>query len=96
MAPFILPGDVVNSMAGCSLACKHIFGLICVDGSQVADSKRCALQAGVKFIIFSTLETMPPDVMADLPKLKDGPTVPHFQSKAMAQVYDILAYASQQ
>ena len=51
------------------------------------------MQASVKFIIFSTLETMPPDVQAVLPKLKDGCTVPHFQSKAKAkaQVNDITA-----
>jgi len=49
------------------------------------------MQACVKFIIFSTLETMPPDVQAVLPKLKDGCTVPHFQSKAKAQVNDITA-----
>ena len=44
------------------------------------------LQAGVKFVVFSTLEDLPQDVKSALPKLDDGYTVPHFEAKANIKV----------
>ena len=49
------------------------------------------MQAGVKFVVFSTLETMPEDVKAMLPEIESGYTVPHFESKARAQVRSTAA-----
>ena len=46
-----------------------------------------ALQAGVSFIVFSTLEHLPQDVQDGLPKLHDGMVIPHFQSKASIEDY---------
>ena len=45
-----------------------------------------AMQAGVKFVVFSTLEDLPEDVKSALPRLEDGYTVPHFEAKANVQV----------
>ena len=44
------------------------------------------LQAGVKFVVFSTLEDMPQDVKSALPEIEPGYTVPHFEAKARVQV----------
>ena len=45
------------------------------------------LQAGVKFVVLSTLEDLPQDVKSALPKLDDGYTVPHFEAKADIKVW---------
>ena len=44
-------------------------------------------QAGIKFVIFSTLEAMPKDVKAALPEIEPGYTVPHFDAKARVLVH---------
>ena len=44
------------------------------------------MQAGVKFVVFSTLEDFPQDVKSALPGLDDGYTVPHFEAKAKVYV----------
>ncbi|CAK0786873.1 hypothetical protein CVIRNUC_010087 [Coccomyxa viridis] len=46
-----------------------------------------AKEAGVKFVVFSTLEDLPQDVKSALPKLDDGYTVPHFEAKANIKEY---------
>ena len=51
------------------------------------------MQAGVKFVVFSTLETIPKDVKAKLPEIEAGYTVPHFESKARVQVRPVQHHA---
>ena len=45
------------------------------------------MQAGISFIVLSTLEHLAPEVMDALPKLHDGNVIPHFQSKAAIEDY---------
>ncbi|CAL5222491.1 g4865 [Coccomyxa viridis] len=54
---------------------------------QGKNAIHAAKEAGVKFVVFSTLETMPKDVKATLPEIEPGYTVPHFESKARVQAY---------
>ena len=46
----------------------------------------CCMQAGIKLIIFSTLEPLPSDVKQALPKVHGDMVVPHFESKALIEV----------
>lgn len=39
------------------------------------------IQAGVGFVVFSYLEQPPKDVKDGLPRLDDGRTIAHFESK---------------
>ena len=44
--------------------------------------QQLCMQAGVKFVVFSTLEHIPDDVRKAFPVIEDGMVIPHFESKA--------------